>query len=123
MLIDLSGVPHHLRTAIDKVLREDEQRSLDAAIKRQREAAAEFHRLGKARAIDGLGPQTMHVDPVIAEHWRQRRGVDIWQDDDFCRWFRKMNPETRVESGGTRIQVGYRGLGESGRKRFHKSYG
>jgi hypothetical protein len=121
MLIDLSQVPHGIRTKMDKILRDEyAAKSVQAQIRQRR--AAKFLHDNRPRSIDGLGEQTMVLDPHIADNQSLARGVNWRQDEDYVRWYQKQNPETRVRSTGTKTQVGYTGKPEPAKRRLIKTY-
>lgn len=74
------------------------------------------------RAIDGIG--AVNFAPTPTDYfWQQRLHNETFDEPGFRRWF--MNtPDgeyARVDSKGTRMQVGF--TGEGRRVSFHKSYG
>jgi len=118
MIVDLSEVPHEIRTKMDEILTGKYSKDLQAAVDRQKRIAQEFHN-NKPRSIDGIGGQDMALDPFIDAHCKLARGGNVWEDSDYKKWFLKKNPESRVKSGGTKMQVGY----QRPDPKFSKSYG
>lgn len=106
MIIDLSNVPHSLRTKIDEIFRKDYDLKIAKAIERQKRSAHAI-RNKQPRSVDGIGEQTMSIDPVLDSAWRAVRGRDVWEDLDFKKWFLARNEEMRVKASGTKMQVGY----------------
>jgi hypothetical protein len=58
--------------------------------------------------IEGVGEKVMSVDPFIYHSYGQKYGYHIWKDADFREKMMRDNPELRVKSRSTKIQVGYR---------------
>ena len=101
--------------------REVDMQALNARITAERVAAAE-RRIGKRKSVDGLGQLRMIVPNDTYHYWGRREGYGCWKDKGFLRGIERDNPEVRVESGGTRIQVGYGGIPASAQRRFTKTY-
>ena len=68
------------------------------------------------RSIDGMGRLRMRIDPTLYHAWGTRLGYDCWRDGQFLREVERDNPEVRVKSGGTRLQVGFEGAKRSSQK-------
>jgi hypothetical protein len=103
--VDLTELPRHLREAIRTNAVREEEVQFQLARIRQTKIAKWFHD-HKPRSIDGVGEQTMAIDPFFARYL-ELTGVDFWGDPDVKKWLDKRHPEFRVKSGGTRTQVGY----------------
>jgi hypothetical protein len=106
--------------------RDAELKQVRARAEQVRVAAAQA-RLGRRKSIEGLGRLRMEIDPVVFHYWGQRLGYECWDDPQFLREFERDNAEVRVNCGGTRTQVGARGMGlasttRSGGVRWRKSY-
>lgn len=76
------------------------------AVQAQRRIAKRFH-AARPRSIEGIGEQRMALHPFFDAAARLERGGNCWADRDFREWYMKRHPEVRVQSGGTKIQVGY----------------
>lgn len=112
----LDGIPEQLHGAILKELKTGYQRELVNAEIHQKRIAKQSEQVH--RSIDGVGQLRMRVDPTLYHHWGQKIGYECWRDKQFLREVERDNPEVRVKSGGTRLQVGYSGTN----KRFSKKY-
>lgn len=113
----LDGLPGGLRNSVVKELAGGFKRELVAAeVQQQRIAVQTGHQT--RRSIDGIGRLRMRIDPTLYHLWGHKLGYDCWRDKQFLNEIERDNPEVRVKSGGTRIQIGYAGPS----KRFSKSY-
>ena len=106
MVVDLSNLDLATRRRVDEIFRGDHQLQVLRAIERQQRAAA-INYLHKKRAPDGIGPQTFAIDPVFDAIWRRFYGREYSADPDLMKFLIRRNPEIRVFSGGSKIQVGY----------------
>ena len=68
------------------------------------------------RSVDGIGRLRMRVDPTLYHYWGHKLGYGCWKDSQFLREIERDNPEVRVKSGGTRLQVGFEGAKRSSQK-------
>jgi hypothetical protein len=68
------------------------------------------------RSVDGIGRLRMRVDPTLYHYWGHKLGYGCWKDSQFLREVERDNPEVRVKSGGTRLQVGFEGAKRSSQK-------
>ena len=68
------------------------------------------------RSVDGIGRLRMRVDPALYHYWGHKLGYGCWKDSQFLREIERDNPEVRVKSGGTRLQVGFEGAKRSSQK-------
>lgn len=132
--LDLSEVPQEVRKRLDERMRGEFRREAFEALENQKRIGA-FYGANRPRSIDGIGEQTMALDPFIDWYWRLKRGPDVWEDPDFVRWFKREHEEVRVRSMGTKAMVGYQlpfephrdsarrvEYTEPGTKRFTKIY-
>lgn len=106
MEVDLSNLSLNLRQKMDEVLRTDFNVTVMKAMERQRQIAARNY-LHRPRARDGFGELTQQIDPVFDAMWRIHYGWDYSHNKDLLRFLMRRNPEIRVQSRGTKIQVGY----------------
>lgn len=88
-------------------------------------AAVDAKRIAQAtasrdhRSVDGLGSLVARIPPDAYHYWGQRLGYACWNDESFMRGFLRDNPECRVKSAGTKLQVGYTAPSAP---RFRKTY-
>lgn len=80
------------------------------------------------KSLDGIGALRMRVPGDAFHFWGQKLGYDCWNDANFLREYERDNPQVKVNSGGTKMQVGFgqHSQGASyvpGKSKFHKSYG
>ena len=68
------------------------------------------------KSVDGIGRLRMRVDPTLYHYWGHKLGYGCWKDAQFLREIERDNPEVRVKSGGTRLQVGFEGAKRSSQK-------
>lgn len=59
------------------------------------------------RAVEGLGTLKARIDASAVHYWGQRLGYDCWQEKQFLNEFLRDNPQSKVKSFGTKIQVGH----------------
>ena len=87
------------------------------------EAARTAKILGEGRrAVNGLGRARLEIPDFAYHYWGQRLGYKCWKDKQFLREFERDNPACRVQSVGTKLQVGYGSLSSGASKRFTKAY-
>lgn len=77
------------------------------------QAEARQGKLGKInakdhRSIDGLGEMIARIDSSSYHYWTHKEGADCWSDKSFMNAYLRDNPQARVKSGGTKIQIGHR---------------
>ena len=68
------------------------------------------------KSVDGIGRLRMRVDPTLYHYWGHKLGYGCWKGSQFLREIERDNPEVRVKSGGTRLQVGFEGAKRSSQK-------
>ena len=96
-----------MRRSIDAFCRNDKQAALVAAKARQAENA-KFFRDHPPRAIEGLGGNTLHFDPVLWGLLRNGTNAAPGEDGEVQDWLARKHPEAfRVRHSGTKLQVGY----------------
>lgn len=117
MEIDLSNLDGRTRATVDRIFREDHDLNVMKAIRRQTLVAARNH-LHRPRARDGFGQRTVEVDAYFDALWRNFYGPNYSQDTDLLKFLIKRNPEIRVDSQGSKIQVGWAPT----HSRFRKTY-
>ena len=108
--VDLSALPAGVRKRMHEILSDQNAMEIVKAKIRQRQIA-QFHHQNRPRAMDGIGPKVMAVDPYFVSYWRMKQGADCWDDPDFVKWLAREEEAVRVRAGGTKTQVGYSGPG------------
>tara|TARA_R110002167_G_scaffold23162_4_gene82517 strand:- start:1300 stop:1650 length:351 start_codon:yes stop_codon:yes gene_type:complete len=96
----------HAFDAIEREFRLGFAKKRYEALRNQRQIAYVNQNLPH-RAIDGLGCVEMEVDTEVYFNWVTREGKDFWRDKANRDWIKKKYPQTRVESAGTKAQVGW----------------
>jgi hypothetical protein len=119
MEIDLSNLSAATRQKVDEIFRTDFDLNLLKAVRRQTAIAARNH-LDRPRAQDGFGERVFVIDAYIDALWRNFYGPNYTEDRDLMRFLAKRNPEIKVRSQGTRVQVGYSTVGRG--VRFSRKY-
>jgi hypothetical protein len=107
----LDDLPGELRIAVIKEFQKGIQKDWVKAGIDQKRIAKDSQR--DIRSIDGIGRLRMRIDPTLYHAWGTRLGYDCWRDGQFLREVERDNPEVRVKSGGTRLQVGFEGAKRS----------
>jgi hypothetical protein len=110
----LDDLPGELRIAVIKEFQKGIQRDWVKAGIDQKRIAKDSQR--DIRSIDGIGRLRMRIDPTLYHAWGTRLGYDCWRDGQFLREVERDNPEVRVKSKGTRLQVGFDGAKRSSQK-------
>ena len=110
----LDDLPGELRIAVIKEFQKGIQKDWVQAGIDQKRIAKDSQR--DIRSIDGIGRLRMRIDPTLYHAWGTRLGYDCWRDGQFLREVERDNPEVRVKSGGTRLQVGFEGAKRSSQK-------
>jgi hypothetical protein len=110
----LDDLPGELRIAVIKEFQKGIQKDWVQAGIDQKRIAKDSQR--DIRSIDGMGRLRMRIDPTLYHAWGTRLGYDCWRDGQFLREVERDNPEVRVKSGGTRLQVGFEGAKRSSQK-------
>ena len=103
----LDDLPGDLRRAVIKEFESGIQKDwVQAGIQQKRIAKDSQTDL---RSVDGIGRLRMRIDPTLYHAWGTKYGYDCWKDSQFLKEIERDNPEVRVKSGGTRLQVGWQG--------------
>lgn len=118
LAVDMTELPASVRAHMHKVLTEEHSVEIMQAKLRQRRMAQFYHN-HEARSIDGIGGQTMAIDPYWVGYFNMKYGRDSMGDPEFKQWLLKEEEMFRVKSKGTKIQVGY----APARATFTKKYG
>lgn len=101
----IETLPPEVANALEKELR------LGWELKKE-QCKARQGALGKSsqqavKSVEGLGALVGRIDAESYHYWGQRETYDCWKDKQFFDEYLRDNPQARVKSGGTRIQVGY----------------
>ena len=118
---NLDSIPESHQRALLRELRTGEMMDRVKAEARQKIIAKENQR--EHRAIPGVGRLVARFD---AGGYMQNyaKNTQCARDQDYIKWAVKRHPECRVNSVGTKIQVGYGSKQEPERRvKFHKNYG
>lgn len=110
----LDDLPGELRLAVIKEFQKGIQKDWVKAGIDQKRIAKDSQR--DIRSVDGIGRLRMRIDPTLYHAWGTRLGYDCWRDSQFLREVERDNPEVRVRSTGTRLQVGFDGAKRSSQK-------
>jgi hypothetical protein len=118
---DLGSIPESHQRALLRELRTGEMMDRVKAEARQKVIAKENQR--EHRAIPGVGRLVARFDAdgYLKNYVKNR---ECARDTDYIKWAVKRHPECRVNSVGTKTQVGYGTKEEQpGRRvKFHKTY-
>ena len=118
---DLGSIPESHQRALLRELRTGEMMDRVKAEARQKVIAKENQR--EHRAIPGVGRLVARFDAdgYLKNYVKSR---ECARDTDYIKWAVKRHPECRVNSVGTKTQVGYGTKEEQpGRRvKFHKTY-
>lgn len=139
LTVDLTQLSLRDREQIDQVCRSETAAAIVRAKARQRLAMAEM-RANPPQAIEGLGGQTMAIDPVVWAALRRLYRPQPGEDGEFWDWCKRKWPEyfhvrhrpTRTMVGPTshipmrtpigRVVVGYGSVSSERNVRFRKAY-
>lgn len=125
--MDLSAVPESYQRALLRELRTGEMMERVQAEARQKRIAQSNQR--EHKAIPGVGRLVARFDMggYMANYVQNK---ECARDEDYIKWAIKRHPECRVNSVGTKTQVGYGSKQFEDKERpscrrvkFHKNYG
>lgn len=122
LTVDLSHLPGAVREQLHAHYARENETALQQAVARQEHIAAHYAR-NPPRSLEGIGGQTMAVDPYFQKYFRLQYGDDAWEDPAKRAFILKQNPELRVKHGRTDPTRGGDAVSPRGRRVFHKSYG
>jgi len=119
---NLDSIPESHQRALLRELRTGEMMDRVKAEARQKIIAKENQR--EHRAIPGVGRLVARFD-AAGYMQNYAKNTQCARDQDYIKWAVKRHPECRVNSIGTKIQVGYGSKERPScrRVKFHKSYG
>ena len=122
MIVNLEALPPDVSAEFAKLVRHEYVDKAQRAMREQRAIADHYDR-NRPRSTDGLGGQTMALHPFL--HWEAAQHFQDgnWSTDpDKVKWYLKHNPAAKVRATGTRIQVGYAGKAESGKRKAETEF-
>jgi hypothetical protein len=111
----MDDLPGNIRQQVIQELKEGHRKEWVNAGIEQKKIARQTH-INDFKAIEGIGRLRMRVDPTLYHYWGHKVGYGCWKDAQFLREIERDNPEVRVKSGGTRLQVGFSGSKRSSQK-------
>ena len=111
----MDDLPGNIRQQVIQELKEGHRKEWVNAGIEQKKIARQTH-INDFKAIEGIGRLRMRVDPTLYHYWGHKVGYGCWKDAQFLREIERDNPEVRVKSGGTRLQVGWSGSKRSSQK-------
>ena len=119
---NLDSIPESHQRALLRELRTGEMMDRVKAEARQKIIAKENQR--EHRAIPGVGRLVARFD-AAGYMQNYAKNTQCARDQDYIKWAVKRHPECRVNSIGTKIQVGYGSKERPScrRVKYHKSYG
>jgi len=111
----VDDLPGNLRQQVIEELKTGHRKEwVNAGI--QQKKIAKQTSINEFKSVDGIGRLRMRVDPTLYHYWGHKVGYGCWKDAQFLREIERDNPEVRVKSGGTRLQVGSSGSKRSSQK-------
>jgi hypothetical protein len=111
----MDDLPGNLRQQVVEELKTGHRKEwVNAGI--QQKKIAKQTSINEFKSVDGIGRLRMRVDPTLYHYWGHKVGYGCWKDAQFLREIERDNPEVRVKSGGTRLQVGWSGTKRSSQK-------
>lgn len=111
----VDDLPGNLRQQVIEELKTGHRKEwVNAGI--QQKKIAKQTSINEFKSVDGIGRLRMRVDPTLYHYWGHKVGYGCWKDAQFLREIERDNPEVRVKSGGTRLQVGWSGTKRSSQK-------
>jgi hypothetical protein len=111
----LDDLPGDLRTQVVNEFKTGYRKEwVNAGI--QQKKIAKQTSINDFKSVDGIGRLRMRVDPTLYHYWGHKLGYGCWKDSQFLREVERDNPEVRVKSTGTRLQVGFEGAKRSSQK-------
>ena len=118
---NLDSIPESHQRALLRELRTGEMMDRVKAEARQKIIAKDNQR--EHRAIPGVGRLVARFD-AAGYMQNYAKNTQCARDQDYIKWAVKRHPECRVNSVGTKTQVGYGSKQEPDRRvKYHKSYG
>ena len=119
---NLDSIPESHQRALLRELRTGEMMDRVKAEARQKIIAKDNQR--EHRAIPGVGRLVARFD-AAGYMQNYAKNTQCARDQDYIKWAVKRHPECRVNSVGTKTQVGYGSKERPScrRVKYHKSYG
>lgn len=103
--VDLSGLEFREQLEVAAELNRYLQAEALQMEVEQIQAAHENHN-STLRSIDGIGGQILAIHPTAFLYYKTVEQLDFSSRKDI-RWLQQRYPETKVRSGGTKLQVGW----------------
>jgi hypothetical protein len=111
----MDDLPGNIRQQVIQELKEGHRKEWVNAGIEQKKIARQTH-INEFKSVEGIGRLRMRIDPTLYHYWGHKVGYGCWKDAQFLREIERDNPEVRVKSGGTRLQVGFSGSKRSSQK-------
>lgn len=106
-ICDFSRLDAPTRRAVDKLLRNERLAAMHLARARQRCIARDY-RDNPPKAIDGVGEQSIAIDPFWWKYYREENKLAPGEDVDLVKWLKKRRAEwCVVKNRPVKMQVGY----------------
>ena len=116
MLVSLEGLEEGLIEGVLNEFKTGWNRQKVVARAAQKRLGQTNHK--ERKSVDGLGEMKAQISADSYHYWGQRLGYDCWKDKKFMDNYLADNPQCRVNSKGTKIQVGH-----GSTQKYRKSYG
>lgn len=97
-------LPSDLRNSIMKEIQTGHKMEMWRATKNQKRIAKENQK--DRKSIEGVGQHVASID-LGGYLGNMLFKNESYRDKDYMKWVMKRHPEVRVNSGGTKTQVGY----------------
>lgn len=101
----ITELPAGLGVALERELRLGFQ--LDKAQAEARQKGVGVVNQRDVKSVEGLGGLEARIDTAAFHYWGQRLGYECWTDKQFKKEFLRDNPQSRVRSRGTKLQLGF----------------
>jgi hypothetical protein len=128
--VDFSALDADVREEMKKIFQRDHEIAMVQALARQAEIGR-FYAENQPVWSDGIGPQTMAIDPVLMNAFRMKLG-DEAHETEALEWLAGKVEGIKVKAVSPKTQVGYASSGEcrvasgkseeGGRVKFRKVY-
>lgn len=103
-MTDWENLPHDLRDSIMREIQTGHKMEMWRAQRDQKKIAKDNQR--ERKSIDGVGRHVASID--LGGYLGNKMFKDeSFQDTEYVKWILKRHPEVRVNSKGTKTQVGY----------------
>ena len=102
----ITSLPEGLGRQVTEILGQRLFNQQSAAFTDAKAIATNNNNLSYART-DGLGEMRGSIPAGAYHYWGNRLGYECWGDKQFMNEYLRDNPEARVKTHGSKIQVGY----------------